>query len=105
MGKLEDLKKHSSVIFVGIGQLIIILVLVIKGGEGVLDWGIGFLIGFGIFLTLYFTFGKLNKRYLNKRLKEKEGYEKTERYIYQSKRITTMGITTCFPCLDIFGNN
>ena len=76
MGKLEDLyKKHSSVIGLGIGYLIVLLVLVIKGEEGVLDWGIGFLIGFGIFLTLYFTFGKLNKRYLNKRLKEKEGEE------------------------------
>ena len=75
MGKLEDLKKHSSVIGIGIGYLIVLLVLVIKGEEGVLDWGIGFLIGFGIFLTLYFTFGKLNKRYLDKRLKEKEGEE------------------------------
>ena len=75
MGKLEDLKKYSSWIFVGISQLIILLVLVIKGEEGVLDWGIGFLMGFGVFLTLYFTFGKLNKRYLDKRLKEKEGDE------------------------------
>ena len=76
MGKLEDLKKHSSVIGIGIGFMIYrILVMYLKGDEDLLGQGLTYLIGFGIFLTLYFTFGKLNKRYLDKRLKEKEGEE------------------------------
>jgi len=73
MGKLEDLKKHSSVIGIGIGFMIIVLVMYLKGDEDLMGEGLTYLIGFGIFLTLYFTFGKLNKRYLDKRLKEKEG--------------------------------
>jgi len=75
MGKLEDLKKHSSVISIGIGFMIIVLVMYLKGDEDLFGQGLTYLIGFGIFLTLYFTFGKLNKRYLDKRLKEKEGEE------------------------------
>ena len=75
MGKLEDLKKHSSVIGIGIGFMIIVLVMYLKGDEDLFGQGLTYLIGFGIFLTLYFTFGKLNKRYLDKRLKEKEGEE------------------------------
>lgn len=75
MWKLEDLKKHSSVIGIGIGFMIIVLVMYLKGDEDLLGQGLTYLIGFGIFLTLYFIFGKLNKRYLDKRLKEKEGEE------------------------------
>lgn len=73
MGKLEDLKKHSSVIGIGIGFMIIVLVMYLKGDEDLLEQSLTYLIGFSIFLILYFTFGKLNKRYLDKRLKEKEG--------------------------------
>ena len=75
MWKLEDLKKHSSVIGLGIVYLIVYLVLVNKVEEGVLDFGLGSLIGLGIIFTLDFTFGKLNKRYLDKRLKEKDDEE------------------------------
>ena len=46
-----------------------------KNKEGVLDFGLGSLIGLGIIFTLDFTFGKLNKRYLDKRLKEKDDEE------------------------------
>lgn len=75
MGKLEDLKKHSSVIGIGIGFMIIVLVMYLKGDEDLMEQSLTYLIGFGIFLILYFTFGKLNKRYLDKRLQEKEGEE------------------------------
>ena len=75
MEKLEDLKKHSSVIGIGIGFMIIVLVMYLKGDEDLMGQSLTYLIGFGIFLTLYFTFGKLNKRYLDKRLQEKEGEE------------------------------
>ena len=75
MWKSRDLKKHSSVIGLGIVYLIVYLVLVNKVEEGVLDYGLGFLIGLGIIFTLDFTFGKLNKRYLDKRLKEKDDEE------------------------------
>ena len=77
MGKLEDLyKKHSSVIGIGIGFMIYnVLVMYLKGDGDLMEQSLTYLIGFGIFLILYFTFGKLNKRYLDKRLQEKEGEE------------------------------
>ena len=78
------LKKYSKDFIViggiGFGYLIVLLVLVIKGEEGVLDWfmewGVNSLMIMVFVLIFHFTFGKkLNKRYLNKRLKEKEGEE------------------------------
>ena len=77
------LKKYSKDFIViggiGFGYLIVLLVLVIKGEEVDLDWfmdlGVNFLMIMGFYLIFHFTFGKLNKRYLDKRLKEKEGKE------------------------------
>lgn len=76
MGKLEDLyKKHTFPIWFGIGTMIIVLVKSLIGDKDLLEESLTSLIGFSFFLILYFTFGKLNKRYLDKRLKEKEGEE------------------------------
>ena len=55
--------------------MIVQLVMGIKNEKDVLLQVIGTLIGFSIALILIFTFGKLNKRYQDKRLKEKEGEE------------------------------
>ena len=75
MWKLEDLKKYLPLFVMGFAYLIVQLVMGIKGEKDVLQLGIGTLIGFSITLILIFTFGKLNKRYQDKRLKEKEGDE------------------------------
>ena len=75
MGKLENLKKYLPLFVFGFTYLIVQLVMGIKNEKDVLLQVIGTLIGFSIALILIFTFGKLNKRYQDKRLKEKEGGE------------------------------
>ena len=75
MGKLENLKKYLPLFVFGFAYLIVQLVMGIKNEKDVLLQVIGTLIGFSIALILIFTFGKLNKRYQDKRLKEKEGDE------------------------------
>ena len=59
----------------GFVYLIVQLVMGIKGEKDVLQLGIGTLIGFSIALILIFPFGKLNKRYFDNRLKEKDDEE------------------------------
>ena len=75
MGKLENLKKYLPLFVFGFAYLIVQIVMGIKSEKDVLPQVIGTLIGFSIILILIFTFGKLNKRYQDKRLKEKEGDE------------------------------
>ena len=79
---IERLKKYLKDFIVlggiGFGYLIVILVglFVIKGEEGVLDWlmdwGVNYLIGFGICLTIYFTFGKKSEKRVKELLKQKK---------------------------------
>lgn len=73
--KLEDLKKYLPLFVMGFVYLIVQLVMGIKGEKDVLQLGIGTLIGFSIALILIFTFGKLNKRYFDNRIKEKDDEE------------------------------
>jgi O-antigen/teichoic acid export membrane protein len=76
MGKLEDFyKKHPFMIGYGIITMMFVLVKSPIGDEDLLEQSLTYLIGIGIFLIFYFIFGKLNKRYYGKRLKEKEGEE------------------------------
>ena len=76
MGKLEDLyKKHTFPIWFGIISMIFVLVKSLIGDKDLLEESLTYLGGFSFFLILYFTFGKWFKRYLDKRLKEKEGEE------------------------------
>ena len=76
MGKLEDLhKKHTFPIWFVIGTMIIVLVKILKGEKDLLEESLTSVIGFGFGLIIIFTLEKLKKRYLDKRLKEKEGEE------------------------------
>ena len=76
MGKLEDFyKKHTFPIGFGIGSMIFVLVTSLIEDKDLLEESLTFLGGFSFFLIFYFIFGKLNKRYYGKRLKEKEGEE------------------------------
>ena len=76
MGKLEDFyKKHTFLIWFGIGSMIFRLVTSVMSDKDLLEESLTHLVVFSFFLIFYFIFGKLNKRYYGKRLKKKEGEE------------------------------